>query len=291
MQRDLDILLAHRDTLFPGPHLDNPWVRLFLSHVSLEHGVQLEFSRKVSLGKVRATRPSMGFVTQVPGHLGECLRRLDHYGPAFDPSPVRAAFEATGIDTADMMIHGLELGDSIEETRVKLHVRFAPGRRSREAVLSHPDTHPGVNGLIDHARLTLGFDLFTGRRTRLRNYLSFERPAGLQHLFESRFGPALANAMAQASNIWLAWKDEGPEPFIYFIDPDAARFATLLGVSGIDAGLTRHQGQAAYIFGAPLHELQRGAVDHYNLYFMLRDRPSPPATSATSGVETPRESS
>ena len=157
MQRDIDILLAHRETLFPGALQDHAWPRVFLGQALLEQDVQLECSARVSSAGTVRSRPCMGFVE--------------------------------------------------------------PGRQ--------------------------------------------------EALFVQHFGSRVGEAMTEASNIWLAWKTDPTDPFVYFVDADAARFVERLGLTGVDPALTRYQGIPAYIFGAQLPALKAGVLSDYNLYYML----------------------
>lgn len=269
MQRDIDILLAHRETLFPGALQDHAWPRVFLGQALLEQDVQLECSTRVSPAGAVRSRPSMGFVERVNIHLARCLARLEHYGPGIDPTPVRRFFDTVDTRRADLLIHGLELSAQAADSRIKIHVRFDTDDAIRETMLSHPQSTAAIEPLIAHAQVTIGFDLFDGGRTRLRNYLSFLEPGRQEALFVQHFGSRVGEAMTEASNIWLAWKNNAQDPFVYFVDADATRFVERLGLTGVDPALRRYQGIPAYIFGAQLSALKAGVLSDYNLYYML----------------------
>lgn len=273
MQQDLQILLDERELLFPGDCADNPCLRQFLSQVALERDVQLEFSRKLSQGRISERRPSLGFVVRVPEHLQRCMDRLSRYGEGFDPEPVHRLFSMLSVDWADLLIHGVELqGPGLDETRIKLHVRFANRPEVTEVLLAHPDSHPELSRFSGpHACHTAGFDLFFGGRTLMRNYVSFVRPGGpARALLEREFGPDLAHTVAQADVVWITWKHMSGDPFVYVAAPDATRFPDQLGVSGVDPSHLRHRGRPCYIFGAPLSQWQARRISDYNAYFMLR---------------------
>ena len=270
MQRDIDILLAHRETLFAGDLQHNPWLRVFLGQALLEHDVQLECSTRVSGQSQIRSRPSMGFVRHVPMHLARCLERLEQYSGVTDAATVRDFFVSIDTARANLLIHGLELTESRDGTRIKIHVQFDTDERIRRRVMQHPQSNPAIAGLISEAEVTVGFDLFAGEPARLRNYLSFKQPSFHRDLFMSRFGSPLGSAMAEAGNIWLAWKTDSAEPFVYFVDADATRFVERLNLRGVDPTLRRYRNEPAYIFGAPLSALRSGQLSDYNLYYMLR---------------------
>jgi hypothetical protein len=273
MQQDLQILLADRELLFPGDYADNPCLRQFLSQVALERDVQLEFSRKLTRGRVSQCRPSLGFVDQVPAHLRRCVERLHRYGEGFDPEPVRRLLSVLPADWADLMIHGVELqGPSPADTRIKLHIRFEHRPEVAEAMLGHPGHQPElVRFSSPHACHTAGFDLFHGGTTRMRNYVSFLQPGGpARDLLERELGRDLAAAFALADTVWVTWKDSSNDPFVYAVGPDATRFVDLLRVRGVDPAHLRHRGRPPYIFGAPLSQWQARELSDYNAYFMLR---------------------
>jgi hypothetical protein len=272
MQRDLEILLADRDLLFPGDRVDNPCLRQFLSQVAIDHDIQLEFSRKVIAGRVSECRPSLGYVERVPAHLARCLERLRSYGEGFDVEPVFDFFKRVSPEHADLVIHGVELhGPSIEQTRIKLHVRFSNVPEVRETVLAHPGRHPDLvlfdSPLASH---TVGFDLFHGRLTRMRNYVSFPAPRLACALFERCLDPDLAQVMVEADTVWITWKDSGADPFVYLVDADALRLADRFGVTGVDPGHRAHRDLPAYIFGMPLSGWRARSAVEYNAYYMLR---------------------
>jgi hypothetical protein len=272
MQNDLDVLLADRDLLFPGEFAANPCLRQFLGQVAIDADIQLEFSRKVSSGRVSERRPSLGYVERVPSHLRRCVDRLSFYGDGFDITPIRRFFDVLSPDLADLVIHGVELpGPRIEETRIKLHVRFANAPRVREVMLDHPDRHPDLTRFDSPLTCyTAGFDLFHGGVTRLRNYVSFPQPRWAFKVFEPCFGAELADVFVQADTVWVTWKDESGDPFVYVVDEDACRFADLLGVRGLDPGHRGHRGRPAYILGMPLAQWRARSASDYNAYYMLR---------------------
>lgn len=271
MQRDLEILLADRDLLFPGELAGNPCLRQLLSQVAIDRDIQLEFSRKVSAGRVSECRPSLGYVERVPQHLRRCLERLRFYGEGFDIDPVLDFFDLVSPERADLVIHGVELhGPDAEDTRIKLHVRFENAPEVREAMWAHPDRHPDLerfdSPLIAH---TVGFDLFHGGRTRMRNYVSVSTPRLARALFERCLDWDLAQVMIEADTVWITWKDEDAEPFVYLVDADAARFIDRMGVSGVDPAHRSHRGRPPYIFGMPLRGWKSREASHYNAYYML----------------------
>lgn len=272
MQRDVDVLLADRETLFPGELSLNPCLRQWLGQVALDQDIQLEFSRKVSAGRVSQYRPSLGFVERVPHHLGRCLARLQHYGAGFDDAPVQRFFKAIGTTWADLLIHGIELGGvSAEETRIKLHVRFANRPEIERALLDHPDRHPDLHRFASRLTChTAGFDLFHGGVTRMRNYVSFPRPRLALGLLERELGSEIAQVLAQAEGVWITWKDQTGDPFVYAVDADATRYVRLFDVQGVNPEHLFHRRQPAYIFGAPLSQWRARVLSDYNAYFMLR---------------------
>lgn len=272
MQPDLDILLADRDLLFPGDLSGNPCLRQFLSQVALDPDIQLEFSRKVSSGRVSECRPSLGYVERVPQHLRRCLERLRFYGDGFDLQPVLDFFQRISPDRADLVIHGVELhGPSAEDTRIKLHVRFDNAPEVRVAMLSHPDRHPDLgrfdSPLVSH---TVGFDLFHGGITRMRNYVSVSAPRLARGLFERCIDADLAPVMVEADTVWITWKESGADPFVYLVDADATRFIDRVGVVGVAPEHRVHRGRPAYIFGMPLSGWRARSAVEYNAYYMLR---------------------
>jgi hypothetical protein len=271
VQRDLEILLADRDLLFPGELAGNPCLRQLLSQVAIDRDIQLEFSRKVSAGRVSECRPSLGYVERVPQHLRRCIERLRLYGDGFDISPVLAFFDHISPDRADLVIHGVELqGPTEEGTRIKLHVRFDSSPEVHQAMMAHSGRHPDLDRfaspLIAH---TVGFDLFPGGRTRMRNYVSVPSPRLAHALFARCLDADLAEVMIEADTVWITWKDEGAEPFVYLVDADATRFIDLMGVVGVNPDHLAHRGRPPYIFGMPLAGWKARSASDYNAYYML----------------------
>jgi hypothetical protein len=138
-------------------------------------------------------------------------------------------------------------------------------------MLDHPDRHPDLHRFASRLTChTAGFDLYHGGVTRMRNYVSFPRPRLALSLLERELGADLAQVLAQSEGVWITWKDQTGDPFVYAVDADATRFVGLVGVSGVQTEHLFHRRQPAYIFGAPLSQWHARVLSDYNAYFMLR---------------------
>lgn len=272
MQDHVNLLLADRELLFPGALAGNPCLRQFLSQVALERDLQLEFSHKVGPGGVTSSRPSLAVVGTAQSALKRCLERLPRYGPLFDPEPVLRFFSACDLSRAEMLIHGLELaGADASEARIKLHVRFGADLALRRLILDHPLTHPAVREFDDGlAKMIVGFDLFAGGRTVMRNYLSFDSPQDSRALLDRHWGESLATLFCSAEFVGLTWKADERAPFVYLIDRDVRRLVSEGALRGIDSAKLCHRGRPAYILGLPSSQWLSREVSDYNAYFMLR---------------------
>lgn len=268
MIEDRKLCERHLDILCPGLKGTSMVLAIFLKHLENETSAQLEFSCKVVDGLINRARPSMGFVEDVPEHITRCIQMLSQV-PGINIYPFDNFCSQVGICRTELLIFGLEIGETLATTRFKVHIQYPDDPVYVSRLLEYSDTNQNVRRFLEEAQITAGFDFYLDGRTTYRTYLAYSRPGQVKLMFIERFGPELADLMAHSSNIWLAWKTAQCDPFVYFVDPDIGSIVNKLGLQGFDYSLLDYNGISPYIFGTTLSDLKSHVAHEYNLYYPL----------------------